>query len=150
MLAYFLASVNRSSFFQLLELIKDDPIFVSKGRKPQMDPKYQLATYLVRYGVLPGVKVSTLLQMSEGSVYNHSQRVVLAFRKLKALYVSWPTADERVELRTASQALGFPGAIGALDGSLLRLLDKPRQNPMAYRCRKKIWAVSLLITPNFS
>lgn len=75
-----------------------------------MSPGYQLATYLVRYGILPGVKASTLLQMSEGSVYNHSKWFVLAFRKLKPLYVTWPSENERWALRMTGQALGFPTA----------------------------------------
>lgn len=139
-------SVQRTSFFSLLELIKGDPIFISRGRKPQMEPKYQLATYLIRYGTLPGVKVSTMLQLSEGSIYNHSRRVVTAFRKLRPLYLTWPTPDERRTLRRHSKAFGFPGAIGALDGTHVQLLDKPRVDAIAYRSRKKIWSVSVQVS----
>jgi hypothetical protein len=141
------SSVNRTSFFRLLDLIKGDPVFVSKGRKPQTPPKYQLATYLIRYGALPGVKVATVLQMSEGTVYNHSSRVVRAFRKLRHLYVSWPTAEERQVIKEDSRAHGFPGAIGVVDGSYIQLLEKPREDHMLYYSRKKIWAVSDRIHP---
>lgn len=141
-----LCSVNRTSFYRLLELIRPDPVFVSRGRKPQTPVKYQLATYLIRYGALPGVKVATLMQMAEGTIYNHSSRVVRAFRNLRDLYISWPTAEERVTLKETAQEMGFPGAVAVVDGSYLPLLEKPRQNSMAYRTRKKNWAVSLAVS----
>ena len=134
--------MNRTSFFRLLDLIRDDPVFVSRGRKPQTPPRYQLATYLIRYGAEPGVKVATLLQMAEGTVYNHSTRVVRALRRLRPLYLSWPTPEEREISKQYSKAMGFPGAIGVIDGSYLELKDKPREDAMAYRSRKKNWAVS--------
>lgn len=37
--------------------------------------------------------------------------------------------------------MGFPGAMGVVDGSYLDLMDKPREGSMSYRSRKKNWAV---------
>ncbi|KAG8725383.1 hypothetical protein FRC09_000594 [Ceratobasidium sp. 395] len=74
--------VDRESFDMLHNLIRDDPVFRPRGRRPQFPPKYQLAVYLIRYGNLPTVKTAMMVQMSEGSMYNHSRRVVRAFRNL--------------------------------------------------------------------
>ena len=36
---------------------------------------------------------------------------------------------------------GFPGCLGAADGTYIQLADKPLQNPYAFWCRKKFYAV---------
>jgi hypothetical protein len=96
---------------------------------------------LAWYSDETGVKVSTTLQMSEGSVYNHCKRVVRAFRCLRGKFLHWPNEVERDKLKTHYYDKGFPGAIGAMDGTYIPLVDKLREDPMSYWCRKKFWAV---------
>ncbi|KAG8705177.1 hypothetical protein FRC08_001788 [Ceratobasidium sp. 394] len=96
--------VDRDSFNTLLDLIKDDPVFVNRrGPRPQAPVKYQLGVYLIRYGNVQNVKTATLLQMSEGSMYNYCRRVTKAFRNLRNLYVKWPTSDERRRIKLKAQ-----------------------------------------------
>jgi hypothetical protein len=135
-------SVGRDTFAKLIELIKDDPVFENQGRRPQAPVRYQLACYLIRFGNIQNVKTATVLQLSEGSMYNHIRRVTQAFRNLRDLYIRWPGEEERRTIRREAQTNGFPGAVGAVDGSYIPITDKPRKNPMAFRCRKKFWAVS--------
>ncbi|KAG8701875.1 hypothetical protein FRC09_005081 [Ceratobasidium sp. 395] len=78
--------------------------------------------------------------MSEGTMYNHCRRVTKAIRGLHDLYIKWPNEDEHREIKLEAQTHGFPGAVGAVDGSYIPLIDWPHSNPMAYRTRKKTWA----------
>ncbi|KDN47372.1 hypothetical protein RSAG8_03512, partial [Rhizoctonia solani AG-8 WAC10335] len=135
--------INRNSFFRLLDLIKDDPVFHSTGQKPQMPVKYQLATFFTHHGWDPAMKIKTVLGVSEGSVYNHTYRVVKALRRLKPLYLAWPSRKERSALKRHAQNEGFPGAIGAIDGTLLDLKIKPQKNAVAFRTRKKTWGLNM-------
>ncbi|KAG8714365.1 hypothetical protein FRC08_012034, partial [Ceratobasidium sp. 394] len=107
--------LNKSSFNRLLHLIKDDEVFKSKGRKPQLPVHYQLAAYLIRFGSTTGTKTSWAIEVSEGSVYNCCKHVTRALRKLRPAYIRWPTAEEKIEIKLAYQDEGFPGAIGAID-----------------------------------
>ncbi|QRV88235.1 DDE superfamily endonuclease [Ceratobasidium sp. AG-Ba] len=115
----------RTSFDRVLHLIKNDDVFKSTGRKRQIEIHIQLAAYLIRYGYTTGTKTSSKAKVSEGSVYK--------------------CYDEKREIKLMYQEDGFPGAIGAVDGTYFQLLDKPKFRPMAYLCRKKFWAVNALI-----
>jgi hypothetical protein len=83
-------------------------------------------------------------------MYNHIRRVTQAFRNLRDLYIRWPGEEERRTIRREAQKQGFPGAVGAVDGSYIPIMDRPRKNPMAFRCRKKFWAVSAIINPGLT
>jgi hypothetical protein len=137
--------MSRKSFYKLLSIIEGDPIFESRGRKPQLPPKNQLATFLARYGKLTGMQTAGVLSIARGSIYNNSKRVVHALRRVRHLCLAWPTSEERMEIKEESQSWGFPGSIGAVDGTYLHLTDKPLKNPLSYRTRKKTWAVSKMV-----
>ncbi|KAG8716503.1 hypothetical protein FRC09_015670 [Ceratobasidium sp. 395] len=138
------ARMSRQSFDRLLHLIKDDEVFKSKGRKPQVPVHYQLAAYLIRYGYETGSKTSSKIKVSEGATYKCCKRVTRALRKLRPAYVSWPTNAEKREIKLLYESFGFPGAIGAIDGTYFRLLDKPKYRSMSYYCRKKFYAINML------
>jgi hypothetical protein len=133
--------MNQVLFERVLHLIKDDNVFKSNGRKPQLPVHYQLAVYLMRYGSTIASKVSGQLKIGEGLVYKCCKRVTHAIRKLRPIYLRWPNKAEKQALKKEYQEEGFPGAIGAIDGTYIQLLNKPRVRPMSYLCRKKFPAV---------
>lgn len=81
--------------------------------------------------------------VSEGSVYNYERNVCIAIISLRDHFLCWPTGDRLRTLRQESQALGFPGCIGLIDGSLIPLKEKPLVHGDVYYCRKKFPAVSI-------
>ncbi|KAB5589640.1 hypothetical protein CTheo_6913 [Ceratobasidium theobromae] len=127
--------VNRKSFHRLIKLIENDSVFRPKGKKPQTPVKYQLATFLVRYGNLTGTKVATTLEISEGRLWGE--------------FLHWPNKEERAELKAESYMNRFPGAIGVVDGTYIPLVDKPREDPMSYRCHKKFWVFNMQAVVDF-
>ena len=59
--------MTRSSFNDLLELIKDDPIFQNDSQlSPQTDPPIQLATALYQLGLLGNSTVRSAEQLGLG------------------------------------------------------------------------------------
>lgn len=67
----------------------------------------------------------------------------------------WPKGDVREEVKAAYADVGFPGCLGAIDGSLIRLAYIPEENPIIYYCRKKFYGVqsthyysAALLTPD--
>ncbi|KAG8690006.1 hypothetical protein FRC09_012173 [Ceratobasidium sp. 395] len=141
--------VNRASFRHILNLIKEDTVFRSKGKKPQLPAKYQLAAFLARFGAeVPG-RVGTTLGISQGSIYHAGARVARALRRIRHNHLAWPSPDARRDSKLDMQALGFPGTIGAVDGSLIRLQDRPRKNPWSYWSRKKSYALAMQAVVDF-
>ncbi|KZS94893.1 hypothetical protein SISNIDRAFT_473838 [Sistotremastrum niveocremeum HHB9708] len=138
--------MSKISFWHLVESIKDDPVFQSKGKKPQRPAWYQLATFLVKWGEHGGVKTATVLSIAEGTVYLYQRRVTLAFRRIKHLHIWWPGAERRAYLKQEMAEYGFPGCIGMVDGTLFRLSDKPKKHGWSYWCRKKFYALTVQAT----
>lgn len=133
--------MDKASFWSLHDLIAEDPLFLSTGRKPQRPPRFQLATFLARMGALSNIKTAGFCAVAEGTVRLYCARVVRAVRKLRTLYLAWPHAERRDYIAQRMAAAGFPGCIGSGDGTYFRLEDKPLVNGYAYWCHKKFYAV---------
>lgn len=141
--------MDRRSFRTLCDLIKDDAIFVSTGRKPQRPPWYQLAAFLLRFGCDPAEKTAESCGIGEGTVYLYCKRVTWAFRNIRPQFLYWPDHRYRAILKERMAEEGFPGCIGMVDGSLIPLANKPSKDGELYFCRKKFYAVRRLPLTSF-
>lgn len=63
-----IARLGRDTFDRLVAMLAPNPIFISKGRKPQRHVKYQLACFLMRYGSRGSDVIGTAMKMSIGLV----------------------------------------------------------------------------------
>ena len=133
--------MDRQSFWHLHDLIKHDAVFISTGRRPQRPVKYQLATFLCRVGSDSAVKTAAVISIAEGSVYQYMDRVCKALRHIRNDHLSWPGNLRRTYISDAMEKSGFPGCLGAADGTYIQLADKPLQNPYAFWCWKKFYAL---------
>ncbi|KAL5495700.1 hypothetical protein ACEPAI_1164 [Sanghuangporus weigelae] len=139
--AYF--RVDRTSFARLNDLIKNHDVFISTGNRIQRPSWYQLAVFLLRYGTTHTEKAEEEASIAEGTVYLYCTRVVHAFRHLRPQFLSWPDSARRAVLKGRMSEDGFPGCIGMVDGTLIRLAVKPVKDGELYFCRKKFYAIIL-------
>ncbi|KDQ09814.1 hypothetical protein BOTBODRAFT_82826, partial [Botryobasidium botryosum FD-172 SS1] len=135
--------MTRESFWHLHSLIQDDPLFLSRGNRAQRPVKYQLTAFLIRFGGETLVKTADTLSIAEGTAYNYVRHVSKSFRNIRGDHLSWPGLARCEFLSNEMAPYGFPGCIGIVDGSLIRLADMPRANGMAYFCRKKFYALAI-------
>ena len=133
--------MDRDAFWDLHQHIRNDPVFVSNGRRPQRPPLIQLATFLCYVGGESGIKTAAFCATAEGTVWLYIRRVTRAVRKLRDLFISWPSYSERDNISMRMGNLGFPGCLGSCDGSYLRSATKPNENGYAYYCHKGFYAV---------
>lgn len=141
--------MDKASFVHLVNLIKNDEVFVSTGRKSQRPPWYQLAVFLLRFGGATALRAAEEASVAEGSVFLYCDRVVKAFRRIRPQFLSWPDQQKRQVLKQRMVEYGFPGCIGMVDGSLIPLVVKPLKDGETYFCRKKFYAVGRTLF-NFS
>lgn len=133
---------SRRTFNIILSLIKDDPIFEQKRRgRPQIPVEVQLQVVLFRLGCTGEgssiAKIAFLFGIGDGgTVQNVTKRVFSALLKLKPRYIFWPDEEER---RTIEQATHheMPYCIGYVDGTELKLAEKPYEDPDSYLSRKQ-------------
>lgn len=140
-------SCTHQSFFTVCDLIRDHPVFQSTGTKPQRPVEIQLATFLRLYGGTRQHHLAGALScnVGAGTTFLYVDRVVEALGDLSGDFVRWPNELRRAEIRDAFSEMGFPGAIGAVDGSLIQFADKPATDAIYYYCRKKFYGVRSLV-----
>src|SRR5882762_4160275 len=136
--------MSRTTFDRLVALLANDPIFESRGKKPQRHVKVQLAAFLTRYGKRGSgaFDIGRNLNIGEGVVYDYCRRISKAVRKLRNQFLGWPDKTRKVEVsHFIENKSGFRLCLGSGDGSLVRFTGEPLVFGDQYRCRKKSWAV---------
>jgi hypothetical protein len=137
--------VSHRTFDRLVSLLKPNFIFESKGKKPQWPVRFQLASFLIRYGAhgADAHRTSKEMGLGSGTVHLYCYRVICALRELGLQVLTWGD-DEWKELVATyiMDHYGFPNCVGILDGILIRLTEMPWIMGPTYLCRKKFPAIS--------
>lgn len=144
--------MNKSQFFGVLREIKAHEVFriPSRGR-PQYPVATQLAVVLYRIGHARTDKatISALFGISDGGcIQNFTNRVFKAILSLKKKYCYWPDSQERKVILQKTASV-FPGCIGMVDGTEIKLSDKPQQNHEVYYSRKSDYSLKVQITCDY-
>ncbi|XP_030764836.1 putative nuclease HARBI1 [Sitophilus oryzae] len=58
--------------------------------------------------------------------------------------ITWPTEQEKVGIEQDFLEMGFPGVIGCMDGSHVRI-DQPKNDPESYLNRKKFYSIQFQV-----
>ncbi|KAF0740516.1 hypothetical protein Ae201684P_016295 [Aphanomyces euteiches] len=138
--------VSRRYFWRLVQLIETHPVFSTKQRPVP----YQLLVFLEVAGLSGNGssfrRNSRLGRCSVGSVRLFTDRCVLAHRSHLKRIVSWPSLNERHDISAAfEEQHGIPGCVGAVDGTLIALAQKPSKHGEDYFSRKSSYAINAII-----
>jgi hypothetical protein len=139
--------VSRTTFDKLVRLLARNPIFRSRGRKPQRAVRYQLAAFLLRFGKRGADVMSTAkeLGIGTGTVLLYCRHVTRALRELGIRVIQWGSAARQQEIANwIEEQIGIPNCCGIVDGSLIRLTELPWFHGIVFLCRKKYPAVRKL------
>eukprot|EP00977_Amphora_coffeiformis_P022797 scaffold11520_cov106-Amphora_coffeaeformis.AAC.1 len=138
--------MSQEAFNDLLQIIKDDPVFVSgyeKGRQ-QRPVKYQLMT-LLRFLGSEGTASSnpdlrSIFNTGHGTNLLYVRRAVKALRNIRDAFIKWPNDEERDGIAASIlEKSGLPNCIGIIDGTLFPLAFAPQtQDAPDYKRRKHI------------
>lgn len=144
--------VNKQTFRTLLSIISNNPVFHGKNAEKQLPIWHQLLIVLVKLGSYGenNQKLSGLLGVGDGgTIRKIVERVFSAILSLSAEYIKWMDAAERAEIVTRTDH-EFPGAIGYVDGSEIKLYHKPSTNHEAYFSRKSKYAIKIQVICDFN
>ncbi|KAJ6517633.1 hypothetical protein DFH09DRAFT_1332237 [Mycena vulgaris] len=137
---------GRTTFDKLCDILGQNQIFTSRGRKPQRHIAWQLGAFLIRYGQLgsPAQDTSFKLSIGFGTVILYCRRVIRAIRELKKQYAPWFSEEHQLQTSAQIEAkIGFPDCVGSGDGSLIQTSEQPSWMGPAYLSRKGFFAVSM-------
>ena len=91
-------------------------------------------------------QVSRLLGVSDGSVINFTNRVIVAILNVKDRFMRWPDSIERERISDYfGRTKGFYGCVGLLDGTLVVLAQAPHIDPSSYWSRKQNYSINVQV-----
>jgi hypothetical protein len=143
--------MTRSSFWLIVDLIKEHKVFQSK-KKQQAPVEHQLMALLCFLGVegngMSDRKGRSVFRTGKGTLRIYKERCVEAI--LDCLYegfVKWPDPDERRIISERIRAdFGLPNCVGIADGTLLPLAFRPATDDYAdYKGRKMLYTLTMLV-----
>ncbi|KAI1006478.1 hypothetical protein K3495_g1737 [Podosphaera aphanis] len=119
---------GKVEFVALHNKIQDHPVFHSNSNQRQIPVKLQLALTLEILGANRDSADVTAFYGShvigKGTVVKVT-RVITASLSLQAKCLHWPDQQRRAEISTVMESEGFAGRVGFVDGTLLRLRQRP-------------------------
>jgi len=144
--------LSKESFKELVGLIKDDPVFVKKGRgRRQKPPAYQLAVLLKYMGTEgsggSNPDMRNLFHIGRGSAEKYQDRAVTAVHNLRSRAYTWPDEDERkIIAARIFKDFNWPNCVGIMDGTLFPLGSEPQTDDAPdYKGRKYQYSITCLI-----
>ncbi|KAI7816218.1 hypothetical protein BC939DRAFT_508503 [Gamsiella multidivaricata] len=120
---------SRQGFAKILKQIQDRPVFKNKPNYPQTDPAHQLAVALACFGACG--KEAMLATMgakfgiAQGTMELYTNRLITALLEVEGNWLRWPEEESREEHGQAMRKEGFPGCVGFMDVTKIRLTQKP-------------------------
>lgn len=136
-----------SQFDIILNLISDHECFNGPNSDKQFTVAFQLALTLYRLGSNGDgstiFKLSCLFGVGDGGTIDRvTQRVFKAILALERTYLTWPSAEERVNIvdETIDE---LPHCISYTDGCEIELAERPSLDGDVYLSKSKVYSVKL-------
>jgi DDE superfamily endonuclease len=143
--------MHRESFRQLLDMIKDNPVFQSSGVREQAPVAHQLLLFLFYLGKSgSGANNPTLrnmFQVGRGTPDCYKRQCIKAIRCLRDSVISWPDAKERKDIaKRMLHQYDWINCVRVVDGTLFPLTYEPRsEDAPDYNGRKFQYSLSTII-----
>jgi hypothetical protein len=140
--------MSRDTFWDLVELIKDDEVFQAKDprAREQRPVEFQLMTTLRAFGNDGSFSngLRHVFATGKGSGLVYIRRVCTALRNKREQFIYWPDQVEREKISKRIEAIcGLPNCIGIVDGTLFPLAFRPSTHDASnYKGRKHLYSIS--------
>lgn len=80
--------------------------------------------------------------ITKSSLHKIVRRVTYFLSNLSVEVIKWPTNEEKVDIQRFFMEQNFPGVIGVIDGTHIRI-DKPTEDPDSYLNRKQFHSIQV-------
>ncbi|GJJ78471.1 hypothetical protein EMPS_10830 [Entomortierella parvispora] len=123
--------MTRKSFLKLTWMLFEHEVFQSPGYNKQEQAAVQIAILLDRLGHdgsgMSTARLAETWHRSEGSIYNYTERAMVAILSLQKRFLFWPKSEERVAHATCGKVAGkgFVGCVGFVDGTTIPFEQRP-------------------------
>eukprot|EP00978_Attheya_sp_CCMP212_P013581 scaffold34094_cov42-Attheya_sp.AAC.3 len=145
--------MHRSSFWELVDRIKDHSIFQKKAKQKKMQAPvaHQLLVLLHYLGTsgsgASNPRIRNVFWIGRGTAQLYRNRCVIALRSLRDQTIYWPDDNEKkVIARRIYNKYGWPNCIAIADGTLFPLTFEPKSvDAPDYSGRKFAYSLTVMI-----
>ncbi|KAF6215836.1 hypothetical protein GE061_000171 [Apolygus lucorum] len=118
----------------------------SAGKYGHISPQKQVHIFLWFAGhqTASFLDVADRFGITLSSLFRITRRLTMFLSSLSQEVIRWPNDDEKREAEEWFRSKGFPGAIGTIDGTHIRV-DRPHNDPDSYYNRKKYHSIQLQV-----
>jgi hypothetical protein len=138
--------MSKAAFEALTHKIENHEVFHNNSTAPQRPVYQQLAVALFRFGHggnAAGVTMSGLhFGCSVGAACLYFERVMVALLHLVPEFVRWPNKRQRLQHSKEMAKTGFAGCVGFVDGTHVRLFQRPSLHGEVYFDRKSNYSLN--------
>lgn len=144
------ARMSRTCFWQLVDLIKHNPVFPNQSHYHQDPSHHQLLVTLFRlgkYGNGAGTgHTASYLSLGDGTTEVYTWRCFKAIYDLRSDFIRWPNEAERIDIAAdIAHDYVFGNCVGMMDGSLIPLEQRPGlEGANDYWNRKQCYALNIM------
>lgn len=146
---------HKSSFWQLVQLVEDHPIFGSatgfRAQRKQAPIKYRLLVFLFYLGTseksYSNWRLRNMFGIGRGIAQLYWNRCTVAVCSFRKDSISWPEEDDRKEIaKQIFITFRCLDCIAVADGTRLPLACEPQSNdPLDYKGREHIYSPTVMI-----
>ncbi|KAL3677949.1 hypothetical protein R1sor_020905 [Riccia sorocarpa] len=141
--------MNKRSYMCVLNMLFDHPVFHNNSPYPHAEVFVQLAVTLDLFGHEGNGacldRTMLMWGLSHDSMVNYTNRVMTALESAMGHEIAWPDHQERVVNSAHFVELGFLGCLGLVDGTLVKLSQRPRDDGETYFDRKSNYSMNVQI-----
>ncbi|KAK5648124.1 hypothetical protein RI129_003016 [Pyrocoelia pectoralis] len=88
--------------------------------------------------------VADRFNLSMSTLHGIIEKVTYFLSNRSKQFIVWPSIQERVEIESEFANMGFPGAIGVIDGTHIKI-DRPAEDSESYLNKKKYHSIHMQI-----
>ena len=143
--------IHRESFKDLVNRIRDHPVFRTAKKRPQRKVEYQVLVLLHYLGTsgsgANNPRCRNLFGIGRGTTELYKRRAIKAIRSLANDAIHWPNDAERKEIALRMYAkFDIVNCVGVADGTLFPLTFAPQSmDAPDYHGRKFQWSMTCMI-----
>lgn len=142
---YFIFRVSRETADSLSQKFQSSDFFPkTETGHPRISAKKSVLIFLWYAGHEAGSfrDIADRFNVSLSTLHGIIENVCLFLSHLSSSIVTWPTEEEKIVILEDFEEMGFPGALGCMDGTHIRI-DTPAYDSDSYLNRKKYFSIQV-------
>ncbi|KAJ8927466.1 hypothetical protein NQ314_020063 [Rhamnusium bicolor] len=140
--------ISRNVYNDLVEKFRNSDYFSEEGNGPDgnIGAAHSVLIFLwfAAHQTASFRDVADRFDITISSLFRITNKVIRFLSSMSADVIKWPNEEEQERIEEYFLEKGFPGVIGAIDGTHIKI-DKPSDDPDSYLNRKHFFSIQVQV-----